>query len=294
MKPTVFLFIITIFPFGIAAAWFSGSDALTSAHQRLLEGNTAQSFEAMVEAWQQDNTDTEQRHLTELLSLAISEDCGRSLSTLSLPSWLQAIVIRRETVQTPNRVYYQFSIYGSSDTGILNVTFSEWPEKKLLNANLIPDDAKSFKLDIRGLSGAVHAGLYKLDVTSTEGENWSSWILVSQPEPIQKISWKDSRSWRIAPPTDLKSTCPRPFLSMNLYQTDVGEDAPIWSEEKDKNLPTSLPVIDVPNGQYWFSVALIERRWQGAILFEDVQRIARFIDLPDVDLRELSLKAGQE
>lgn len=79
---------------------------------------------------------------------------------------------------------------------------------------------------------------------------------------------------------------------MNLYQQDAEGDAPIWSEEKDKNLPTSLPVIDVPNGQYWFSVALIERRWQGSILFEDVQRIARYIDFPDVDLRELSFKAN--
>ncbi|KKD59105.1 hypothetical protein RN22_18070 [Grimontia sp. AD028] len=294
MKQAVYLFLFLMLPFGSSAAWFSGSDALTSAHQRLLEGNTAQSFEAMIEAWQQEKTDTEQRHLTELLSLAISEDCGRSLSTLSLPKWLQAVVIRRETVQTPNRVYYQFSIYGSSDSGVANVTFSEWPDTKLVVSNLTPDNANRFKLDIEGLSGAVHAGLYKLELTSTDGESWSSWVLVSQPEPIQKISWKDSRSWRIAPPTDLKSTCPRPFLSMNLYQTDVGQDAPIWSDEKDKNLPTSLPVIDVPNGQYWFSVALIERRWQGAILFEDVQRIARFIDLPDIDLRELSLKPNQE
>lgn len=294
MKKAVSFFLISMLPLGSSAAWFSGSDALTSAHQRLLEGNTAESFESMVEAWQHDKTETEKRHLTELLSLAISEDCGRSLSTLSLPQWLQAIVIRRETVQTPNRVYYQFSLYGSSKAGVANITFSEWPEKKLLASNLSGESANNFKLDIEGRPGALQAGLYKLEVTSQKGEKWSSWVLVSQPESIQKISWKDSRSWRIAPPTDLKSTCPSPFLSMNLYQQDIGQDAPIWSDEKDKNLPTSLPMIDVPNGQYWFSVALIERRWQGAILFEDVQRIARFIDLPDVDLRELSLKEGKE
>ncbi|WP_407333840.1 DUF2861 family protein [Enterovibrio sp. 27052020O] len=291
MVRAVFILLVALLPLKGMSAWFSGSDALTSAHQRLLEGNTADSFDAMVEAWQQEKTETEYRHLTELLALAISEDCGRSLSTLSLPSWLQSVVIRRETVQTPNRVYYQFSIYGNSKEGIDKLSFAKWPDRTLIASELGLDNANQFKLEFDAISGAVPAGLYKLDVKSLEGEDWSSWVLIAQPEPIQKISWKDSRSWRIAPTTDLKSTCPRPFLSMNLYQQTGVEDAPIWSEDKDKNLPTSLPVIDVPNGQYWFSVALIERRWQGAILFEDVQRIARSIDLPDVDLKALSLKS---
>ncbi|WP_394209706.1 DUF2861 family protein [Enterovibrio calviensis] len=289
MVRAVFLFVMMALPLKGVCAWFSGSDALTSAHQRLLEGNTAESFDAMVEAWQQEKTSTEHRHLTELLSLAISEDCGRSLSTLSLPSWLESMVIRRETVQTPNRVYYQFSIYGNSNQGIASLSFAEWPNQSLILSELTEENENQFKLEFEAVAGAVPAGLYKLDLTSKEGEAWSSWVLIAQPEPTQKISWKDSRSWRIAPRLDLKSTCPRPFLSMNLYQQTGVEDAPIWSEDKDKNLPTSLPVIDVPNGQYWFSVALIERRWQGAILFEDVQRIARSIDLPDIDLKELSL-----
>ncbi len=137
MHRAVFFFTLLAMPALAQAAWFSGSDALTSAHQKLLEGNTAASFDAMVEAWQQDKTDTEERHLTELLSLAITEDCGRSLSTLSLPSWLQSVVIRRETVQTPNRVYYQFSIYGHSKQGVSNVSFSEWPEKALIDQKLV-------------------------------------------------------------------------------------------------------------------------------------------------------------
>ncbi|WP_420791514.1 DUF2861 family protein [Enterovibrio qingdaonensis] len=288
MNRWVFLTLWLFWPGTVLAAWFSGSDALTSAHQKLLEGNTAESFDAMVEAWQQENGPTEKRHLADFLSLAITEDCGRSLSTLSLPSWLQNIVIRRETVQTPNRVFYHFSIYGNSSTGVSSVSFSAWPDQSVLHSNFSDDESRDFKLDYDGLSRAIKAGLYKLEVTSSNGERWSSSILITQPEAIQSISWKDSRSWRIAPPTDLKGTCPRPFLSMNLYSQNDGQTAPIWSEEKDKNLPTALPVIDVPDGQYWFSVALIERRWQGPILFEEVQRIGRSVDLPDVDLQQLS------
>ncbi|PKF50404.1 DUF2861 family protein [Enterovibrio nigricans] len=290
MNRWVFLTLWLFWPGSVFAAWFSGSDALTSAHQKLLEGNTAESFDAMVEAWQQENGPAEKRHMADLLSLAITEDCGRSLSTLSLPSWLQNIVIRRETVQTPNRVFYHFSIYGSSSAGVSSVSFSAWPDRTVLHSNFVDDESRDFKLDYDGLSRAIKAGLYKLDVTSNNGERWSSNVLITQPEAIQAISWKDSRSWRIAPPTDLKGSCPRPFLSMNLYSQNDGESAPIWSEEKDKNLPTALPVIDVPNGQYWFSVALIERRWQGAILLEEVQRIGRSVDLPDVDLQQLTPK----
>ncbi|KXF83192.1 DUF2861 family protein [Enterovibrio coralii] len=290
MSRWVFLTFWLCVPGQLFAAWFSGSDALTSAHQKLLEGNTSESFDAMVEAWQQEVGETEKTHLADLLSLAITEDCGRSLSTLSLPSWLDNIVIRRETVQTPNRVFYHFSIYGTSKVGVSSVSFSAWPDQSVLHGNFTEEESHDFKLDYDGLSRAIKAGLYKLEVTSNNGERWSSNVLITQPEAIQAISWKDSRSWRIAPPTELKGTCPRPFLSMNLYSQNDGESAPIWSEEKDKNLPTSLPVIDVPDGQYWFSVALIERRWQGAILLEEVQRIARAVDLPDVDLQQLTPK----
>lgn len=266
------------------AAWFNGSDALTSAHQRLLEGNTAASFESMVEAWQQPSIDKEQKHhLAGLLSLAVTEDCGRSLSQLSLPIWLDNLVLRRETVQTTSRIYYRVMISGESESGVKSITLKKWPDEVVMENMLSDEQQRNFKLELDGLSEPVAEGLYQVSAESTSGETWSSWILMTLPQPLQKIGWKDSRSWRISPPASLKSTCQKPFLALNLYRQDEPGSAPMWSAEKHENLPTSLPVLDVPNGQYWFSVALIERRWQGAISLEEVQRIGRSIDLPDID-----------
>ncbi len=111
---------------GAQAAWFDGNDALTSAHQRLLNGHTAASIEAMIEAWQQPNLSAaKQDHLAQLLALAITEDCGRSLSQKTLPDWLSNISVRRETIQTTSRVYYRLQISGESPAGVNALTLKQ-------------------------------------------------------------------------------------------------------------------------------------------------------------------------
>lgn len=278
------LFAAALIAGGTQAAWFDGNDALTSAHQRLLEGNTAGSMDAMIEAWQQPNLSTSrQQHLAQLLALAITEDCGRSLSQQTMPDWLSNLSLRRETVQTTSRVYYRLQVRGESQPGIARFSLKHWPDETIISQRLSGQNQHQWLLEQDGLSEPMKEGLYQLEVTSVEGETWTSWLLMTQPQPLQKISWKDTRSWRIAPPDSLESTCQRPFLTLNLYPHNQPDGAPIWSVEKHKRLPTTLPVLDVPNGQYWFSVALIERRWQGALSVEEVQRIGRAIDLPDLD-----------
>ncbi|OOF00135.1 hypothetical protein BZG79_03990 [Salinivibrio sp. MA427] len=269
---------------GAQAAWFNGNDALTSAHQRLLNGKTAASVEAMIEAWQQPNLSAaKQDHLAQLLALAITEDCGRSLSQKTLPDWLSNISVRRETVQTTSRVYYRLQVSGESQTGVNALTLKKWPDQTVMRGEFSPAQQHGWRLIKDGLSDPISQGLYQLTAESVSGHTWSSWLLLTQPQPRQTLSWKDTRSWHIAPFDDFNSTCQRPFLSLNLYPHNQPDGAPIWSAEKHKRLPTQLPMLDVPNGQYWFSVALIERRWQGALSIEEVQRIGRAIDLPDLD-----------
>ncbi|WP_231637471.1 MULTISPECIES: DUF2861 family protein [Salinivibrio] len=269
---------------GVHAAWFDGNDALTSAHQRLLEGKTAASVESMIEAWQQPSLSaSRQDHLAQLLALAITEDCGRSLSRQTLPDWLNNVSIRRETVQTTSRVYYRVQVAGESQPGVEAFTLKKWPDETVISDDLSTEQQHRWRLVKDGLSEPVSEGLYQLTAESVAGETWSSWLLLTQPQPRQTLSWKDTRSWHIAPFDDFNSTCQRPFLTLNLYPQNQTDGAPIWSAEKHKRLPTQLPMLDVPNGQYWFSVALIERRWQGALSIEEVQRIGRAIDLPDLD-----------
>lgn len=261
------------------ANWFRGSDSLNSAHQYLLEGETSKSILAMIEVWQEDKNENDKQHLIKLLSLAINEDCGRSLSTHPFPSWIKSLAVRRESLQTSSSVSYALSVYGRTEKGIAELSFSAWPDEIVHFNETNENDKHDFNYTIEGLSQNMPAGLYKLNIKSTEGQLWSSWILLSEVDQIQKISWNDSKNWRIISSANFKSTCPKPLLAMHLYPQHNSNEGPVWSLEKDTILPTTVPVIDVPSGQYWFTVSLIERRWQGSILFEEIQGIGRIIDV---------------
>lgn len=283
MRYILFFVINSLISTSLMAKWFDGYDAITSAHQHLLEGETAESFLSMVEAWQQNNTGNEQRNLIKLLSLAISEDCGRSLSKDPLPSWLKKLVIRRESVQTSNQVYYEFSIYGRTEEGLSDLSLLSWSEQVIQLKKSSDRDGYNFKYGIEGLSENISSGLYKLNITSIKGEIWSSWILINSENSIQKISWHDSKSWKIAPILNLKSTCPKPIISMDLYKQNSIGQTKVWSLKQDNHFSTSLPMIDISPGEYWFSVGLIENRWQGPVLFEEIQSIGGIVTFPNIE-----------
>lgn len=290
------LFIAVFFAFSsskyVSAGWFKGSDSLTSAHQYLLEGMASKSILSMIEVWQQDKNENAQHHLIKLLSLAIKEDCGRSLSTQPLPSWIKSLGVRRESIQTSNSVSYALSVYGRTEKGVAELSFSAWPDKfvHFNETNENENDKTDFKYTLEGLSQNMHAGLYKLNIKSIEGELWSSWVLLSQENQIQKITWNDSKNWRILSSSELNSTCPKPVLAIHLYPQHKSNKDPVWSLVKDTHLPTTLPQIDVAPGQYWVAVSLIERRWQGSILFEEIQGIGRIIDISDLARKSIKGK----
>ncbi|WP_255558051.1 MULTISPECIES: DUF2861 family protein [Photobacterium] len=264
-----------------SAKWFVGKDLYTVAHQRLLEGNTAASFETMVQAWQQLPSEEQQANLNDLLELAITEDCGFSLKQRSLPEWLSKVAVRREVIQNLNQVLLRLSVTGITQAKQLEVTFSRWPDTQFsMPAALISENGQ-FVTESRRLDEPLAAGLYQLKITAGKERSWNSWVILTKPDPKQKIGWKDSKNWRIEREVLPNSTCPSPVLSMNLFDLNDTNWSPIWTQDVDGKLPTSLPAIDVPDGRYWLSVGLVESRWQGDISILDIQRITRPVDYPD-------------
>lgn len=262
----------------VFAQWFLGQDLYTSAHQRLLEGKTSESFESMIQAWQQIPKEEQRINLDNLLTLAITEDCGRSLSQGVLPKWLANLSIRREVIQNLNQVMLKLSITGETNVPISDVTFTLWPDNALISSSPINDESGHFSVETQRLELPVAAGLYKITITNEEKESWSSWIILTSPSIKQKIGWKDSKNWHIEKSQLPNQACPSPVLSINLYDLNDLSWTPIWTEELDGRLPTTLPEIDVPDGRYWLSVGLIESRWQGDISILDIQRITRPVD----------------
>ncbi|GAB6260394.1 DUF2861 family protein [Photobacterium sp. CCB-ST2H9] len=264
-----------------SAKWFVGKDLYTVAHQRLLEGNTAASFDTMVQAWQQNPTDEQQANLNDLLELAITEDCGFSLKQRSLPEWLSKVAIRREVIQNLNQVLLRLSITGITREKQLSVTFSRWPNSDFQLPNPTISESGLFVSESRRLDEPLSAGLYQLTISADNDRRWSSWVILTKPDPKQKIGWKDSKNWRIEREVLPNTTCPSPVLSMSLFDLNDTNWTPIWTQDVDGKLPTSLPAIDVPDGRYWLSVGLVESRWQGDISILDIQRITRPVDYPD-------------
>ncbi|WP_249199435.1 DUF2861 family protein [Photobacterium sp. GJ3] len=264
-----------------AAKWFVGKDLYTVAHQRLLEGNTTASFETMVQAWQQGATDEQQANLNELLELAITEDCGFSLKQRSLPEWLSKVAIRREVIQNLNQVLLRLSVTGMTQEKQVNIEFTRWPDSGFNLPAPVMSDNGMFVSESRRLDEPLAAGLYQLKISADQEKSWSSWVILTKPDPKQKIGWKDSKNWRIEREVLPNTACPSPVLSMSLFDLNDTTWTPIWTQDVDGKLPTSLPSIDVPDGRYWLSVGLVESRWQGDISILDIQRITRPVDYPD-------------
>ncbi|MCM0148966.1 DUF2861 family protein [Photobacterium galatheae] len=264
-----------------SAKWFVGKDLYTVAHQRLLEGNTVASFDTMVQAWQQNPTDEQQANLNDLLELAITEDCGFSLKQRSLPEWLSKVAIRREVIQNLNQVLLRLSITGITQEKQLQVSFSRWPNSDFQLPTPTISESGLFVSESRRLDEPLSAGLYQLTISADKDRRWSSWVILTKPDPKQKIGWKDSKNWRIEREVLLNTTCPSPVLSMSLFDLNDTNWTPIWTQDVDGKLPTSLPTIDVPDGRYWLSVGFVESRWQGDISILDIQRITRPVDYPD-------------
>ncbi|OAN11738.1 hypothetical protein A3K86_22070 [Photobacterium jeanii] len=271
-----------------SAEWFLGQDLYTLSHQRVLEGKTSEGFDTMIQAWQQAPDEQQNTNLDGLLKLALTEDCGRSLTQAVLPSWLSTLSIRREVVQNLNQVMLKLSVSGASQKKIDEVTFTRWPDQKYISTSPVLEKNGDFTAESSRLEKPIAEGLYKITLTNNEKEAWSSWVILGAPSIKQRIGWKDSKNWRIEHSQLPNPTCPSPVLSINLYDLNDLSWTPIWTEEIDGKLPTTLPQIDVPDGRYWLSVGLIESRWQGDISILDIQRITRPIDF------QLSLDQKQQ
>ncbi|MGF1723588.1 DUF2861 family protein [Photobacterium nomapromontoriensis] len=255
-------------------------DIYTVAHQKLLEGKTSESFDSMVQAWQQTPSKAEQDNLSDLLQLAITEDCGHSLATTPLPTWLTSLVIQREMVQNQNQILPRLAITGTSTVKITNIDFIQWPEQSVLSSAPKMDNGGYFSLETRRLQKVSSDGLYQLVINAEGVDSFKAWVLLTRPLSKQRIGWIDSRNWRIERNTLPNRACPSPILSMNLYDLNDTTWTPLWTENVDGKLPTTLPKIDLLDGRYWLSVGIIESRWQGEIGILDIQSITRPVDYP--------------
>ncbi|WP_153448597.1 DUF2861 family protein [Vibrio algicola] len=290
INPSLLILCISLLPNQSWAdnEWFTQQDSITNAHKALLSGDLKKSFDAMVEAWQNEPEAHVTNHLNGLLWKGLESDCGRGFDTSGYPSWLNNVVIERQVIQSPGRLNYRLNyrlnIRASTNSNVSEISFVKWPDKALLsNAKLSKDNSAStgklnYSVQI-DRNTEIGNGLYKIRIKTQSGNSWEDWIVLGQPDSAQSIRWVSKDSWAIDKTALLNRFCPLPILDISLYGNIEGHYKKVWSQAFETKYPETLPQSTLPNNRYLLDVSMTHKRWQGLISIEYKQIINKAYDL---------------
>nr|WP_086937924.1 DUF2861 family protein [Thaumasiovibrio occultus] len=267
----------------LEARWFETQDTLADAHAKLLQGNVSESFDQMVQLWQKAPTGIVATNLENLLQSAISVDCGHSLTDTPLPAWVTELTLQREKLLHVNQVSHGITVSGVVDASSLTVDLVRWPDHVVASGKTATSTQGHFVVTFRRMNEAIMGGLYQLNLTTSDDVTWSQWVLLTAPPKVQRLNWVGTESWNIESRRLPMRGCTRDELEQKLYPLDSLYQHSVWSETQQSQLPTFLDRarLDVDNGSYWFSLALINTRWQGELKIQEVQRLIKPVNLED-------------
>ncbi len=263
--------------------WFESNTPLTQAHQHLLTNDLENMFVSLVEVWQLEHNKNIKNHLNDLLIQALTVDCGKGLDANPLPAWISAINIRRLDIRSPGRDAYQVLVDVKSDREINNIQLTQWVNKSLSGdttfSKITRDTSDSSYIKRYNLNNKPNMGLYRLDISSTEKESWSTWIIFTESKAKQTVRWASKDRWTVDKNALLNRYCPLPKLDVNVYDYIDGKYKEIWSKEYESDYPTSLDSKDLPPDRYILAVSMTHKRWQGPISIEQSQVISKTYDV---------------
>lgn len=289
MKFVVFFLFSLMAPLTHAAAvWFEDNTSLTAAHRYLLNDELEKSFYSMIEVWQQDTNNlllTE--HLSKLLDQALTKDCGRSLSSETLPNWLSSVLIRRHVVQNSGRRVFKLLVdVDSVDSEIKSISVTKWLDKsltsdtELIKPKSVETEEKKYQ-KIYNLLNPLESGLYRITIKNKDDLSWSSWVILNKPRPKQVVRWSAKGQWLVEKNGSLNPYCPLPVLDVSLYNYVDGIHTKIWERSFESDYPQSLDSSELLEDRYVLTISLKHRRWQGAITIEDQQVISKAYDVSE-------------
>jgi hypothetical protein len=267
--------------------WFSSNTPLSQAHQHLLEDNLPDMFLSLVELWQSEPNKAITPHLNDLLAQSLTKDCGKSLSTVTLPEWISGVNIIRQTIQSPGRDTYRLVIKLRAVTELDDIMFERWVDESIsADASLSQEDVvtntianEKRYLKRYNLTGKIEAGLYHLSIVAVDGRVFRTWIVLGDSNSSQYVRWTSKENWKVEKSALRNPHCPLPELNVGLYDYVDGQYEQVWQKSYESNYPNSLELEGVPNDRYVLAVGINSRRWQGDIIVEQAQTISRTYDL---------------
>ncbi|CAM3152967.1 MULTISPECIES: DUF2861 family protein [Vibrio] len=266
--------------------WFESNSPLTQAHQRLLNNDLENMFVSLVEVWQLEHNKNIKNHLNDLLLQALTVDCGKGLDANPLPSWISSINIRRLDIRSPGRDAYQVLVDAKSQKELNSIELTQWVDKPLsgdttftkINRDNVTQGSTSF-IKRYNLNNKPDMGLYRLDISTSDNESWSTWVIFTESRAKQTVRWASKDQWTVDKNALLNRFCPLPKLDINVYDYIDGKYKEVWSKEYESDYPTNLEATDLSPDRYILAVSMTHLRWQGPISIEQSQVISKTYDI---------------
>ncbi|WP_244298246.1 DUF2861 family protein [Aliivibrio finisterrensis] len=270
----------------VAKDWFNEQSALYSAHKQFLEGDSLKGFETAIEVLQSSTDNNVKHNIDKLIGTASTKNCGRDLSTIVIPNWLNSLSVQRMIIQSPGRLYHQLLVQFDSKKTISSLSFIKWPDEEQLtnpSISITPtqdEKIKQYTYASESLNNRVKNGLYKLIITVDDKEStkWESWIILNTPKTEMMVSWLGKDKWKTTQTGLLKSNCPLPEMAIGIYDHQDSEYIKLWEKFYDEQFPQSLPKTNVLPGSYILSVSFNHKRFQGPISIQEIQAITKVIN----------------
>ncbi|EKO3977294.1 DUF2861 family protein [Vibrio fluvialis] len=269
-----------------AVEWFEKNTPLTQAHQHLLNNDLESMFASLVEVWQLEHNKSITAHLNDLLVQSLTVDCGKGLDSKPFPEWIKSVLIRRVDIQSPGRDAYQVIIDAKTKKNISDIRLTQWVDKPLstdstftkTDSDNVTNSTISY-LKRYNLNTKLSMGLYRLDITASDQESWSAWIIFGEPKAKQTVRWASKDQWIVEKNALLNRFCPLPKLGVSVFDYVDGKYKEIWSQSYESDYPTSLGLNNLPSDRYVLAVSMTHQRWQGPITIEQSQVISKTYDV---------------
>lgn len=265
-----------------AETWFEDNSPLNQAHQKLLDNDLTGSFASIIQVWQSDPDKYIESHLNELLLKTLENDCGKSIDSEPVATWIQNVVIKRQSVQSPGKSTSRAIVEVTSNTDISSIELLGWPGIAISNESsletLSNKNGSTYTLTYE-LNQRMPSGLYRLQVTNGLDETWSLWVVMGESPAKQVVRWDSKDTWAVDKLYRLNPYCSLPILSVSLFDYVDNEYIRVWHQQYENDYPTRLSAGKLKADRYVLAVGITHQRWQGSIAIEDQQVISKTYDI---------------
>ncbi|UJF17315.1 DUF2861 family protein [Vibrio sp. SS-MA-C1-2] len=265
--------------------WFLDHDQLTDTHQYFLQGNDSLGFESMIKLWQQHPNVEIEDNLIKLLDSILSYNCGVELTSTEPSVLLSKLKIDRVVTYNRSNVTYSYRVSGYSKLDFENIYLIDNRDHKISIDKFTHGINGYFEIRNEGNKRPLKAGFYQL-VIEGEEQTIKQPIILNPQQTSTPLYWVSMTNWGIdRTEFNFPKSCGSPTVDIELFDnsSDENDNKLVYSQRFTKQYPQQLNIDELNQelnpGHYWLKVNLFQRHYQGDIIIDDIQQIAKPFEL---------------